>query len=128
MRAMVEEVSATLGAISLLLDAWYMKRYLIFDVLTRDAIVIGQATLPCMSRRHRENQDGPASTATASPRRSSRRLRKRTRNCRSTAATAPFTIAPPSAGPASSAGVLSKPFGYRCSSMANGQRNGFSVH
>jgi hypothetical protein len=62
MRAMVEEVSATLGAITLLLDAWYMKRYLIVDVLTRDAIVIGQATLPCMSRRHRENQDGPGST------------------------------------------------------------------
>src|SRR3954471_16490549 len=41
---------------------WYMKRYLIVDVLTRDAIVIGQATLPCMSRRHRENQDGPGST------------------------------------------------------------------
>ena len=125
MRAMVEEVSASLGAITLLLDAWYMKGYLISDVLTRDAIVIGQATLPCMSRRHRENQDGPASTATASRRRSSRRLDKRTRNCRSTAATAPFAIAPPSAGPASSAGVLSEPFGYRCSSMANGQRNGF---
>ena len=42
MRAMVEEVSGTLGAITLLLDAWYMKRYLIVDVLTRDAIVIGQ--------------------------------------------------------------------------------------
>ena len=42
MRAMVEEVSASLGAITLLLDAWYMKRYLIVDVLTRDAIVIGQ--------------------------------------------------------------------------------------
>jgi hypothetical protein len=42
MRAMVEEVSATLGAITLLLDAWYMKRYLIVDALTRDAIVIGQ--------------------------------------------------------------------------------------
>jgi hypothetical protein len=42
MRAMVEEVGATLGAITLLLDAWYMKRYLIVDVLTRDAIVIGQ--------------------------------------------------------------------------------------
>ena len=40
MRAMVEEVSASLGAITLLLDAWYMKRYLISDVLTRDAIVI----------------------------------------------------------------------------------------
>jgi hypothetical protein len=38
----VEEVSATLGAITLLLDAWYMKGYLIVDVLTRDAIVIGQ--------------------------------------------------------------------------------------
>ena len=38
MRAMVEEVSATLGAITLLLDAWYMKRYLISDALTRDAI------------------------------------------------------------------------------------------
>jgi hypothetical protein len=42
MRAMVEEVSGTLGAITLLLDAWYMKKYLIVDVLTRDAIVIGQ--------------------------------------------------------------------------------------
>jgi hypothetical protein len=42
MRAMLEEVSATLGAITLLLDAWYMKRYLISDVLTRGAIVIGQ--------------------------------------------------------------------------------------
>ena len=42
MRALVEEVSGTLGAITLLLDAWYMKRYLIVDVLTRDAIVIGQ--------------------------------------------------------------------------------------
>src|SRR3954467_5962622 len=42
MRAMVEEVSATLGAITLLLDAWYMKGYLISDVLTRDIIVIGQ--------------------------------------------------------------------------------------
>jgi hypothetical protein len=42
MRALVEEVSATLGAITLLLDAWYMKRYLISDVLTRGAIVIGQ--------------------------------------------------------------------------------------
>ena len=42
MRALVEEVSASLGAITLLLDAWYMKRYLIVDVLTRDAIVIGQ--------------------------------------------------------------------------------------
>jgi hypothetical protein len=42
MRAMVEEVSASLGAITLLLDAWYMKGYLIVDVLTRDAIVIGQ--------------------------------------------------------------------------------------
>jgi hypothetical protein len=127
MRALVEEVSGTLGAITLLLDAWYMKRYLIVDVLTRDAIVIGQATLPCMSRRQRgrENQDGPASTATASRRRSSRHLRKRTRNCRSTAATAPFAIAPPSAGPASSAVILSEPFGYRCSSMANGKRNGF---
>ena len=127
MRAMVEEVSGTLGAITLLLDAWYMKRYLIVDVLTRDAIVIGQATLPCMSRRHRgrENQDGPASTAIGSPGRSSGRLRKRTRSCRSTAATGPFAIAPPSAGPASSAVVLSEPFGYRCSWMANGQRNGF---
>src|SRR3954469_7775741 len=112
MRALVEEVSATLGAITLLLDAWYMKRYLIVDVLTRDAIVIGQATLR-MSRRHRENQDGPASTAIGSPGRSSGRLRKRTRSCRSTAATGPFAIAPPSAGPASSAGVLSEPFGYR---------------
>src|SRR3954454_4878830 len=81
MRALVEEVSATLGAITLLLDAWYMKGYLIIDALTRDAIVIGQATLPCMSRHHRENQDGPASTATASRRRSSRRFQKRTRNC-----------------------------------------------
>jgi hypothetical protein len=42
MRALLEEVSATLGAITLLLDAWYMKRYLISDVLTRGAIVIGQ--------------------------------------------------------------------------------------
>jgi hypothetical protein len=42
MRAMVEEVSASLGAITLLLDAWYMKGYLIVDALTRDAIVIGQ--------------------------------------------------------------------------------------
>jgi hypothetical protein len=84
---MVEEVSASLGAITLPLDAWYMKGYLIVDVLTRDAIVIGQATPPCMSRRHRENQDGPASTATASRRRSSRHLGKRTRNCRSMAAT-----------------------------------------
>ena len=42
MRAMVEEVSASLGAITLLLDAWYMKRYLIVDAVTRDAIVIGQ--------------------------------------------------------------------------------------
>jgi DDE superfamily endonuclease len=42
MRAMLEEVSATLGAITLLLDAWYMKGYLISDVLTRDIIVIGQ--------------------------------------------------------------------------------------
>ena len=42
MRAMLEEVSATLGAITLLLDAWYMKRYLIVDALTRDTIVIGQ--------------------------------------------------------------------------------------
>ena len=42
MRAMVEEVSGTLGAITLLLDAWYMKGYLIVDALTRDAIVIGQ--------------------------------------------------------------------------------------
>jgi hypothetical protein len=31
MRALVEEVSATLGAITLLLDAWYMKGYLIID-------------------------------------------------------------------------------------------------
>jgi hypothetical protein len=127
MRAMVEEVSASLGAITLLLDAWYMKGYLIVDALTRDAIVIGQATPPCMSRHHRgrENQDGPASTATASQRRSSRRSRKRKRNCRSMAATAPSAIAPPSAGPVSSAGVLSEPFGSRCSSMANGKRNGF---
>src|SRR3954463_10469839 len=43
MRAMLEEVSGTLGAITLLLDAWYMKGYLISDVLTRDIIVIGQA-------------------------------------------------------------------------------------
>jgi hypothetical protein len=127
MRAMVEEVSATLGAITLLLDAWYMKGYLIVDALTRDAIVIGQATPPCMSRHHRGrgNQNGPASTATASRRRSSRHLRKRTRNCRSTAAIAPFAIALPSAWSASSAVVLSEWFGYRCSSMANGKRNGF---
>jgi hypothetical protein len=39
---MVEEVSPTLGAITLLLDTWYMKRYLIFDVLQRAGIVIGQ--------------------------------------------------------------------------------------
>jgi hypothetical protein len=109
------------GAITLLLDAWYMKGYLIIDALMRDAIVIGQATPPCMSRHHRENQDGPASTA--SQRRSSRRSRKRKRNCRSMAA--PFAIAPPSAGPASSAVVLSEWFGYRGSSMANGKRNGF---
>ena len=127
MRAMVEEVSGTLGAITLLLDAWYMKGYLIVDALTRDAIVIGQATPPCMIRRHRgrENQDGPGSTAIGSPGRSSRRLCKRTLNCRSTAATAPFAIAPPSAWPASSAVVLSEWFGYRCSWMANGKRNGF---
>src|SRR3954467_12840492 len=42
MRAMLEEVSGTLGAITLLLDAWYMKGYLIVDALKRDAIVIGQ--------------------------------------------------------------------------------------
>jgi hypothetical protein len=42
MRAMVEEVSPTLGAITLLLDAWYMKGYLIVDVLKRGAVVIGQ--------------------------------------------------------------------------------------
>ena len=42
MRAMLEAVSGTLGAITLLLDAWYMKRYLIFDALKRDTIVIGQ--------------------------------------------------------------------------------------
>src|SRR4051794_15502206 len=42
MRAMLEEVSGTLGAITLLLDAWYMKGYLISDVLTRDIIVIAQ--------------------------------------------------------------------------------------
>jgi hypothetical protein len=42
MRAMVEEVSPTLGAITLLLDTWYMKRYLIVDVLQRAGIVIGQ--------------------------------------------------------------------------------------
>ena len=127
MRALVEEVSASLGAITLLLDAWYMKGYLIVDALTRDAIVIGQATPPCMIHRHsgRENQGGPASTATGSRRRSSTRLPKRTRNCESTAATAPFAIAPPSVWPASSAVVLSEWFGYRCSSMANGQRNGF---
>jgi hypothetical protein len=127
MRAMVEEVSATLGAITLLLDAWYMKGYLISDVLTRDTIVIGQATPPCMICRHsgRENQGGPESTATASRRRSSTRFHKRARSCRSTAAIAPFAIAPPSAWSASSAVVLSEWFGYRCSSMANGKRNGF---
>ena len=127
MRAMVEEVSATLGAITLLLDAWYMKGYLISDVLTRDAIVIGQATLPCMICRHsgRENQGGPESTATASRRRSSTRFHKRARSCRSTAAIAPFAIALPSAWSASSAVVLSEWFGYRCSWMANGKRNGF---
>src|SRR3982751_60295 len=42
MRAMLEEVSGTLGAITLLLDAWYMKAYLIVDALKRAAIVIGQ--------------------------------------------------------------------------------------
>jgi DDE superfamily endonuclease len=42
MRAMLEEVSPTLGAITLLLDTWYMKRYLIFDVLKRAGLVIGQ--------------------------------------------------------------------------------------
>src|SRR4051812_40510365 len=42
MRAMLEEVSPTLGAITLLLDAWYMKGYLIVDVLKRGAVVIGQ--------------------------------------------------------------------------------------
>src|SRR3954453_17026977 len=77
MRALVEEVSATLGAITLLLDAWYMKGYLIVDALTRDAIVIGQATPPCMIRHHRENQDGPASTATGSPGRSSEAVCRR---------------------------------------------------
>src|SRR4051812_50154773 len=125
MRALVEEVSATLGAITLLLDAWYMKGYLIIDALTRDAIVIGQATPPCMSRHHRENQDGPASTATASQRRSSRRSRKRKRNCRSMAATAPFAIAPPSAGPASSAGALSR--GFWCLIFALGKGHGEGV-
>src|SRR3954452_17665657 len=45
MRALVEEVSGTLGAITLLLDAWYMKGYLIVDALTRDAIVIGQGSV-----------------------------------------------------------------------------------
>ena len=101
MRAMVEEVSASLGAITLLLDAWYMKGYLISDVLKRDVIVIGQATPPCMICRHfrRENQGGPESTATASRRRSSTRFHKRARSCRSTAAIAPFAIALPSAGP-----------------------------
>src|SRR3954451_3551212 len=123
MRALVEEVSATLGAITLLLDAWYMKGYLIVDALTRDAIVIGQATPPWMICRHsgRENQGGPESTA--SRRRSSTRSVKRARSCRSTAA--PFAIAAPSAGSASSAVVLSEWFGYRCSSMAKGKRNGF---
>src|SRR3954469_10014723 len=127
MRAMLEEVSATLGAITLLLDAWSMKGYLISDVLTRDIIVIGQATPPCMICRHfgRENQGGPESTATGLRRRSSTRFHKRARSCRSTAAIAPFAIAPPSAGPASSAVVLSEWFGYQCSSMANGKRNGF---
>jgi hypothetical protein len=122
---MLEEVSASLGAITLLLDAWYMKGYLISDVLTRDAIVIGQATPPCMICRHRENQGGPESTATGSRRRSSTRFHKRARSCRSTAAIAQFAIAPPSAGSAFSAVVLSEWFGYQCSSMANGKRNGF---
>jgi hypothetical protein len=127
MRAMLEEVSASLGAITLLLDAWYMKGYLISDVLTRDAIVIGQATPPCMICRHsgRENQGGPESTATGSRRRSSTRFHKRARSCRSTAAIAPFAIAPPSAWSAFSAVVLSEWFGYQCSSMANGKRSGF---
>lgn len=133
MRAMLEEVSPTLGAITLLLDAWYRKGHLIVDARKRAAIVIGQVRRdtalydPRMIRRHRrrENQDGPGSTATASPRRSSRRWRKRTRNCRSTAASAPFAIAPLSAWPASSVVVLSEPFGSRCPWMASGKQNSF---
>src|SRR4051794_6994262 len=129
MRALVEEVSARLGAITLLLDAWYMKRYLISDVLRAAPSSLAKSgTTPlCIIRRHRgrENQDDHESTVTGSPGRSSGRLRKRTRSCRSTAATAPFAIAPPSAGPAFSAAVLSEPFGCRCSWMANGKQNGF---
>ena len=129
MRAMVEEVSGTLGAITLLLDAWYMKGYLIFDVLTRDAIVIGQVRrdtalydLPPL----RTGKPGrPRKYGDRITKRSSTRFHKRARSCRSTAAIAPFAIAPPSAWSASSAVVLSEWFGYRCSWMANGKRNGF---
>src|SRR5689334_9240654 len=42
MRAMLEELRGTLGAITLLLDAWYMKGYLIVDALKHGAVVIGQ--------------------------------------------------------------------------------------
>jgi hypothetical protein len=42
MRALLEEVSVTLGAITLLLDAWYMRAYLILESIKRGAIVIGQ--------------------------------------------------------------------------------------
>src|SRR4051812_50136739 len=127
MRAMLEQVSATLGAITLLLDAWYIKGYLISDVLTRDTIVIGQATPPCMICRHsgRENQGGPESTATASRRRSSTRFHKRARSCRSTAAIPPFAIAPPSAGSASSAVLFFDGFGFR--SLLNGNGKGHGV-
>ena len=129
MRAMVEEVSATLGAITLLLDAWYMKGYLIVDVLTRDAIVIGQVRrdtalydLPPL----RTGKPGrPRKYGDRITKEKLKRFHKRARSCRSTAAIAPFAIAPPSAGSASSAVVLSEWFGYRCSSMANGKRNGF---
>jgi hypothetical protein len=129
MRALVEEVSASLGAITLLLDAWYMKGYLIVDVLTRDAIVIGQVRRetalyepppPRTGKPGRPRKYGDritkaklktlAQTHTELPIYGGHRtVRYRTAVCRS----------------ASSAVVLSEPFGYRCSSRANGQRNGF---
>ena len=106
-----------------------MKGYLISDVLTRDAIVIGQVRrdtalyeLPPL----RTGKPGrPRKYGDRITKAKLKRFHKRARNCRSTAATAPFAIAPPSAWSASSAVVLSEPFGYRCSSMANGKRNGF---
>jgi hypothetical protein len=139
MRAMVEEVSASLGAITLLLDARDMKRSLIFDVLPRDAIVIGpvrhdtalyeppyEPPPPRTGKPGRPRKYGDritkaklktlAQTHTELPIYGSHRtVRYRSAVCR----------APPSAGPASSAVVLSEPFGYRCSSRANGKRNGF---